>query len=40
MIEMLRIYSKGFLEDIRIEELPPNPLMETPFSRRSGKWVK
>jgi hypothetical protein len=23
MIEMLRIYSKGFLENVTIEELPP-----------------
>ncbi len=25
MIEMLRIYSKGLLENITIDELPPNP---------------
>jgi len=25
MIEMLRIYVKGFLENVTIEELPPDP---------------
>ena len=25
MIEMLGIYSKGFLENVAIEELPPDP---------------
>ena len=27
MIEMLRIYSKGFLENVTIEELPPDPIL-------------
>jgi hypothetical protein len=27
MIELLRIYSKAFLENVTIEELPPDPIL-------------
>jgi hypothetical protein len=30
MIEMLRIYSNGFLENVMIEELPPDPYVKEP----------
>ena len=34
MTEMLGIYSKGFLENMTIEEWPPNPLIhQNPFIR-------
>jgi hypothetical protein len=40
MIEMLRIYSKGFLENITIEELPPWPFsLMTYYPKGSGSSI-
>jgi hypothetical protein len=39
MVEMLRIYSKGFLENGTIEELPPDPLLRCMEMGRLGRCL-
>jgi hypothetical protein len=39
MIEMLRIYSNGFLENGAIEELPPDPLLHCMERGRLGRCL-